>query len=381
MPISPEVLPADQSLTPITPGIAEAMERGAIDIQIRTAKAYPRSIDAFLKQLETYATLNAEIAASCSYLLKRKDDTEKDGVKKIQGPSIRFAELLVATWGHMRVAGITVDEDARFVTLRGMAWDLEVNSAFSVDVKRRITTKKGHTYSDDMIGVTSNAGISIATRNAILHVVPKAFWWPVYEKCLVVARGDARTLKERWARVLEYFKAEHGKTPADLYGYLGIRGEADVTLDHLEDLQGLRTAVKDGETTIEEAFASGKGGAVVAPEEVIASELDCSPAIAFAVLAGFVALQTPPAQRTVLLKKHKGQGEAFLQQLRDMSGQALPVPVDPPAAAGETSAGNSEPARTQAADATVASQSPSESAPAASSTSAAAPRAQGAVSI
>lgn len=333
-----DVMDADVSMTvPGTGGIAEAMERGAIDVQVRTARAFPRDITTFLKKLETLATRTSDIAESCFYTLKRKDRNEPSGYKKIQGPSIRFAELLVASWGHMRIAGVTIDQDARFVLLRGMAWDLETNSAFSIDVKRRITTREGHTYSDDMIGVTSNAGISIATRNAILHVIPRALWSGIYDKCLVIARGDAKTLADRWARVLEFFKVQYGKTPADLYAYCGIRGEADVTLDHLEDLQGLRTALKDGETTIDEAFGDLKAGAALAPEVLIASELDCPAPAAVAILAGFTAMNTPPAQRLVMLKRHKGQADVLLQTLRDLSGQALPLGDVGPAEAGHPS--------------------------------------------
>lgn len=329
-PIAGEVMDQDQALTPFGGGVVESITRGEVDIQIATAKRYPRDVTTFLKKAETLATRDVETAESCYYTLKRKDRNEAGGYKKIQGPSIRLAEILVACWGHMRVGGTILGDDGRFVSLRGMAWDLEANSAFSVDVKRRITTREGHTYSDDMIGVTSNAGVSIAVRNAVLHVIPGAIWKAVYEKCLVVARGDAKTLADRRTRMLQFFEQQYKKKPADIFGYLGIRGEADFTLDHLEEMQGLRTALKDGETTIEEAFAD----VTAAPEPpnpvtLIATETGASAAVAAAIHAGFEKLGVTPPNRLVQLKKHQGKAGELLELLRTMTGDPLPVEEPP----------------------------------------------------
>jgi len=223
---------------------------GDIDQQITTARRYPRSVVQFARQATEYATMNREIAASCIYALPRRDD---DGNKTIEGPSARFAEIVASAWGNLRAIGRVGDHDGQFVTARGEAWDVEKNVAIAYEVKRRITGKNGRTYSADMIMTTGNAAASIALRNAILKVIPTTFWKPVYNACRLVIAGDQKTFTKRRDEALHEF-AVMGVTEDRLLAALGLRGKADITGDHLVALAGIRTAIKDGDTTIEDAF-------------------------------------------------------------------------------------------------------------------------------
>lgn len=227
---------------------------GEVDLQIATAKRFPRSIVRFRKLALEMATLDEEVAESCFYVLPR------DG-RNVEGPSARLAEILASAWTNMRIEGKPIGEDDRFVTARGVAWDLEVNNAIAFETKRRITTKQGRRFNDDMIGVTSNAATSIALRNAILKVVPSAFWRPIYLECRRVAVGDASTLADRRAKMLEYFQ-KMGVVPDRVFALIGVAGIEDITLDHLATLKGLATAIKEGDTTVDEAFPAPapKGG-------------------------------------------------------------------------------------------------------------------------
>src|ERR1043166_5797336 len=134
--------------------IVEAQTRGEIDIQIATARRFPRSITRFKEELETLATADLDTAEECFYALPR-------GGKKIEGPGVRFAEMVASSWEHIRVQSIILDADESFITARGIAWDMQKNNAASCDIKRRITDSKGRRYNDDMIGVTANAAASI----------------------------------------------------------------------------------------------------------------------------------------------------------------------------------------------------------------------------
>jgi hypothetical protein len=223
---------------------------GDIDQQIATARRYPRSVVAFARQATEYATMNREIAASCIYALPRKDD---DGTKTIEGPSARFAEIIASAWGNLRAIGRVGDHDGQFVTARGEAWDVEKNVAIAYEVKRRITGRSGRTYSADLIMTTGNAAASIALRNAILKVVPTTFWKPVYNACRLVIAGDQKTFATRRDAALHEF-AVMGVTEDRILAALGLRGKGDITGDHLVALAGIRTAIKDGDTTIEDAF-------------------------------------------------------------------------------------------------------------------------------
>jgi len=235
----------------------EAQTRGEIDVQVSTAKRFPRSIRQFNQELLEMATLDENIAAQCFYAVPR------DG-KTIEGPSARFAELAASAWGHMRIEGRIVNEDDRFVTGRGVSWDMQRNVAIAYEVRRRITDRNGRKYKDDMITVTGNAAASIALRNAILKNIPKPFWEPAYLAARLVAVGNAQTLADRRAAMLGYFQ-KMGAAPARVFAALGVQGEQDITLDQLATLKGIATAIKEGDTTVDQAFPP-EGAAGPTPE-------------------------------------------------------------------------------------------------------------------
>jgi hypothetical protein len=237
---TPEVLTAES-------GTLALLNKGEIDMQVATAHKYPRSIAGFLKEAKQMVTLTEKIAQECIYALPR------DG-KTIEGPSARFAEVIASAWGNSRAGARVVSDVGEFVTAQGVFHDLERNVAITYEVQRRITNKSGQRFKADMIGVTANAACSIALRNAILKGVPKAFWSDLYDAARSTAIGDSMTLANRRARALKDLQT-FGVTPAMIFAYFKIGGEQDITLDHLSTLFGIRTALKEGDTTVEQAFA------------------------------------------------------------------------------------------------------------------------------
>jgi hypothetical protein len=235
---------------PFGGSMLEQQTRGEIDIQIVTARRFPRSIRTFRDRAMEMATLTEDVAESCFYALPR------DG-KTVEGPSARLAEIVASAWGHMRIEGRVVGEDDRFVTARGTAWDLESNVAIAYEVRRRVTDKQARKFKDDMVGVTANAATSIALRNAVFKVVPSSYWRPIYQECRRVAVGDASTLADRRVKMLAYFQ-KMGVPEPRVLAQLGVKGVEDITLDHLATLKGLATAIKEGETTVDDAFAAAE---------------------------------------------------------------------------------------------------------------------------
>lgn len=228
------------------PSVVEAMTRAEIDIQVSTAKRYPRDYSVVKRKMITLATLDVETAESCFYKLSRQG-------KSIEGPSARLAEIAASCFGNMRAAAQVVDNDGKTITARGICHDLETNSCFAVEVKRRITGRDGRTFSDDMQVVTGNAACSIALRNAIFKTVPFALIKPVYEQARQAAVGDIKTLAERRTRMLKAFAAL-GVNEARILAALGKPGAEDIGLAELESLIGTHTAIKDGEQSVDEAF-------------------------------------------------------------------------------------------------------------------------------
>jgi len=227
-------------------GVLAVISKAEIDVQIATAHRFPRSVKGFRDEALAMVTLTEEIAEECIYALPR------DG-KTIEGPSARFAEVVASAWGNSRAGARVVDESGDFVTAQGIFHDLQKNVAITYEVKRRIVDSKGRRYKPDMIGVTANAACSIALRNAILKGVPKAFWSDIYEAARKTVMGDYQTLANRRAAALAMFQ-KYGVLPERVFEKLGVRGEEDITLEHLVVLRGLLTALKEGDTTVEESF-------------------------------------------------------------------------------------------------------------------------------
>lgn len=232
--------------TELATDLAELVTRAEYDIQIATAQKYPRSVKQFLNNARELVTLNESVASGCIYALPR------DG-KNIEGPSARFAEIMLHAWGHCRAGARIVHEDGRFITAQGVCHDLQRNTLIAFEVRRRITNRSGARFSDDMIGVTGNAASSIALRNAILKVIPKAFWEPLYTEARRVVAGDATTMANRRANALGELQ-KFGATKEMVLGKLGVKGVEDITVDNLVTLGGIMNAMRDGEVSVEEAF-------------------------------------------------------------------------------------------------------------------------------
>lgn len=231
-------------------GMVAVLNKSEIDQQIATAHKFPRSLKRFRDEAMQMVTLDESIAQECIYALPR------DG-KTIEGPSARFAEIIASAWGNSRAGARVISDQGEFVTAQGVFHDLERNVAITYEVQRRITNKRGQRFGADMIGVTANAACSIALRNAILKGVPKAFWASMYDAARQVIMGDIRTLANRRANAIAEFQ-RFGVSAEQVCAKLGVGGVEDVSLDHLVTLRGLLTAIKEGDTTAEEAFAQSK---------------------------------------------------------------------------------------------------------------------------
>lgn len=224
------------------------ISRAEIDTAVSTAKKYPRSLKRFREDLLSMVTLTEEIASGCIYAVPR-------GNKTIEGPSVRFAEAAASAWGNCRAGARIIGEEGDFVIAQGVFADVERNNTVTFEVKRRITDRNGRRFNADMIAVTSNAACSIALRNAILRGVPKAFWADIYDDVRKTAIGTAETLVNRRAKAVEYLQ-KFGVTLPMICARLGVGGVEDIGLDQLSTLKGLATALKDGDTTVEKAFAT-----------------------------------------------------------------------------------------------------------------------------
>ena len=230
----------------VSGGALEAITTAEVQQQVATAKRYPRSIHKFKQEALALATADEETAGSMFYSLPR-------GGKAIEGPSVRLAEVCAYSWGNLRHGARVVEIEDKFVVAQGYCFDAEKNVGTAVEVRRRITDKYGKRYNDDMIGVTCNAACAIALRQAIFKVIPRVYANQIYAAARKVAIGDAQTLASRMAAMLDYF-AKMGVSHEQVCQACEKPSIEDLSLDDLAMLKGLATALKDGYTTVDEAF-------------------------------------------------------------------------------------------------------------------------------
>jgi len=229
----------------------QELTKAEVDTQVRTAKEFPRSISKFQDEVFALATLDQETADSMFYGFSR-------GGKWIEGPSVRFAEIVAYAWGNLRVEGRVIDVGRKEVTAQGIAWDLEKNIGSRIEVKRSILTKKGKRYSEDQVTVTANAAVKIAIRNAIFNTIPAALAKKAYQAALDQASGAGKSMEELRKEWVGYFTQIDAVDEKDVFRVLGVEGMADIQPEHIRHLKGLKNAIAEGSITIESAFADPK---------------------------------------------------------------------------------------------------------------------------
>jgi len=235
-------------------GVTEAQSRAEIDIQISTAKKYPRNLFRTGENIVALVSQDKELASSCVYSLPRAG-------KEITGASVHLARLLASEYGNIRVQARIVEIGDSMVTAQAVAFDLEKNYAVNTEVKRRITDKTGQRFKDDMIVVTCNAALSIASRNAILQVIPTTLTGKVFkaaQHAIIDDLTDEQKLFKRRKEILDGFLNNYNVTEDEILAILELETINQVKETQILTLIGLANAIKDGDTTVAEAFGRTK---------------------------------------------------------------------------------------------------------------------------
>lgn len=228
-------------------------DKAFIDMQISTAKAFPRNITKSTNNAIAVVTLDKETAATCTYSVPR-------GGKQITGPSVHLAKILAQVWGNLRVEAKVVDIGQRQITSQAVAFDLENNLAIKVEVKRSIWGKYGR-FNDDMITVTGNAANAIALRNAVYAVIPRGVVDKVYGAAMDTITGDISDETKfisRKKEVIDRLKDTYEVTEAEILSAIGKASVNHITKDDLVTLIGIGQAIKDGDTNVDSAFRGKK---------------------------------------------------------------------------------------------------------------------------
>ena len=228
----------------------DAIEKANVDVQVSTAKQFPRNVTRAIQNSIVMATIDPDTAQMMRYALPR-------GGKPITGPSVHLAKLIVSNWGNIRAEAKVVQITDSQVVSRGTCWDLENNVATAIEVRRNIKGKGGQRFSDDMITVVGNAANSIAFRNAVFSTIPKAVTDKVYraaQECITGDLSDEAKLLQKRTNCLKFFNDEYGITEEEVIKLCGKQTVNQIKAEEIALMLGIYQSLKDGDTTVEEVM-------------------------------------------------------------------------------------------------------------------------------
>lgn len=258
------------------------------------------------------------------------------GGRKITGPSIRFAEEAIRSWGNILTQTQVVYEDEDILRIRVTCIDLETNAQYSKEMQirkvverssgkdREVVGERTNTYgkmvfivkaTDDELHNKVASSISKCVRNEGLRLIPS----DVVDEAMEVARktragGDARDPQARLKAMCDMF-SDIGIKPSHLASYLGHPLTDPISVEELDELRTTYRAIRDGDTT---------WSAVMETREQ-------SPKVAATGAGATNALK----ERLGINDNAAAAGNADLGEVSEGSAQA-----EPPAAAASNSAGN-----------------------------------------
>lgn len=259
----PATLSYQQAIMPVDPGAIAAAE----SVKARIQSAYVVA----MQRPRSEEQARARILEACKRpeFASRVEYSKPVGNSKVKGPSIRFAELAVRSWGNINVETQVVYEDQQIRRVKVTILDLETNATFGKEIQirktverkdgkgREIVGERTNTYGDKVFIVLATddelhnkeaAQISKVIRNEGLRLIPQ----DIVDEALAIAR---KTLTDRDAKdpqaakksVMDAFSSL-GIKPKELEKYLGHSLDT-VTTSELADLRGVYSAINGGEAS------------------------------------------------------------------------------------------------------------------------------------
>lgn len=325
----------------VTGTALESLTRAEVDMQIATAKRYPRDLAKFAKELLALATASREIAETMFYRLERKDS---DGTKKaITGPSIRLAEAAAACYGNIRHGSRVIDVGQKTVTAQGVCHDLERNNFTSTEIVRRITTKTGRRFSEDMVVVTCNAAQSLARRNAIKGIVPLPIIMTSCNAAMrLVAGVPEDELPKRRASAVKWF-AGKGIPEERLLALLELRTRDEITGEHIATLVGWKNGLEAEEFTVADLLNDAVEATTSEPTGPITVESMSAPAAVSTQTPGAASIPVASASASATTTEPPDVDALLEQALVPPAAGSGPAPATPSAAPKPASAAATKP--------------------------------------
>lgn len=274
----------------------ELLNRAEIDIQIATAKKYPRSVTKALDMAKQFVTMNKETAQQMFYAMPIQGTV-------VVGPSIRLAEILQSCWGNIEFGSAPLEVTEKEVKAMGYCRDRESNISYQTVKSRPIVGKSGKRYPEHLITKTMLAAQAIAERDAICKVIPKAYVNQLFQDAMACAESG-ETFEKRMQSAMGWF-SDKGVTEQQIYDHLGVAGIKDLTPENVRYLRMLAEGIKQGEITVEEVFAPKSNSGVKLHDEPKANDA------------------TPDAQREKVIKSLHEQAARISNEVFDLAVKTI----------------------------------------------------------
>lgn len=173
------------------------------------------------------------------------------GGTKVEGPSIRLAEVLAQNWGNLSFGVKELEQKNGESVAMAYAWDLETNvrqeKVFTVPHSRYSKNKGLTKLTDprDIYELVANNGAR-RVRACILGIIPGDIVEKAVEECNRTMQGGGKgPLKDRVGKSLQLFKEKYQVTQEQIETRFGYNVDAFTERD-LVDLGKIYNSLKDG---------------------------------------------------------------------------------------------------------------------------------------
>ncbi|WP_249878193.1 hypothetical protein [Niallia circulans] len=222
--------------------------------QIFMAKQFPRNVfDAEQRILDNCK--RPALAEQAVYSYPR-------GGSKVEGPSIRLAEVLAQNWGNLSFGVKELEQRPGESVAMAYAWDLETNvrqeKIFTVPHSRKVgKTIKKLDDPRDIYEMVANQGAR-RVRACVLSIIPGDIVDKAVEECNRTLTGQNKSpLKDRVGNALKAFKDNHRVTQQMIEARFGYNVDSFSERDYL-DLIKIFNSLKDGMSKVDDWFSKGQ---------------------------------------------------------------------------------------------------------------------------
>ncbi|QAS59312.1 hypothetical protein C7B90_03000 [Lysinibacillus fusiformis] len=214
------------------------------------AKQFPRNYFESEKRIQD-ACKRPSLATTATYAYKR-------GSSKVEGPSIRLAEVLAQNWGNLSYGIQELEQRDGESVAKAYCWDLETN----VRQEKVFTVKHVRSARGSLTKLTEPRDIyeRVASdgarrlRACILGVIPGDVVEMAVEQCRLTLAGQSdKPLKDRISGALSHFKENYGVTQEMIEDRFGYNASSFSEFD-LAQLTSIRNSLKDKMSKVEDWF-------------------------------------------------------------------------------------------------------------------------------